>query len=88
MNFRIDRLVTAENRPVFLLSGQIDGRALATLRNLIENEPGALTIDLTDVNLVDREAVLFLARIETREIELRNCPPYIREWIGREGQQT
>ncbi len=46
-----------------------------------EAEVAAITLDLQEVRLVDREAVKFLAACETRGITLRGCPPYIREWI-------
>jgi hypothetical protein len=32
---------------------------------------------------VDREAVIFIATCEA-DVQIRNCPPYIREWIRRE----
>ena len=37
-----------------------------------------------NVLLVDREAVGLLALSEASGTELRNCPPYIREWVTRE----
>jgi hypothetical protein len=43
-----------------------------------------VAIVLTDILLVDREAVGFLASLESTGTELRNCPAYIREWITRE----
>jgi hypothetical protein len=43
-----------------------------------------VAIDLKDILLVDREAVRFLASLESAGTELRNCPAYIREWITRE----
>ena len=55
-----------------------------TLRNALRQESGALAIDLKNVSLVDREAVKLLARCETNGTELRNCPPYIREWVTRD----
>jgi len=54
-----------------------------TLRNVIQDETHALAIDLKNVDLVDREAVRFLAQQELDGTELRNCPPYIREWITK-----
>jgi hypothetical protein len=46
---------------------------------LLEQERrSAVAIDLTDVLLVDREAVKFLALRESNGAELRNCPAYIR----------
>lgn len=44
---------------------------------------GVLT-DLTDVKLVDRDAVRFLAESEAGGTTLRNCSGYIREWITQE----
>ena len=55
-----------------------------TLRALLEQEKGAVTIDLKDVLIVDREAIRLLAVGESNGVELRNCPAYIREWVTRE----
>jgi hypothetical protein len=44
-------------------------------------------LDLKDVILVDRDTVRFLRARERDGIALRNCPPYIREWIAREEKQ-
>ncbi len=46
-----------------------------------ESKVAGITLDLQEVRLVDREAVRFLAACEARGIKLRNCAPYIREWI-------
>ena len=51
---------------------------------LLEQESGGFAIDLKNVLLVDREAVKLLAVSEANGTELRNCPPYIREWVTRE----
>jgi hypothetical protein len=40
---------------------------------------------LSGVNLIDRDAVKFLATFETARAKLANCPRYIREWIRRDG---
>ena len=54
------------------------------LRGVLEQESGGFAIDLKDVLLVDREAVKLLAFSEANGTELRNCPPYVREWVTRE----
>lgn len=54
------------------------------IRDLLDQEKSVVAIDLKDVLLVDREAVKFLARRDSKAVELRNCPAYIREWIKRE----
>ncbi len=65
------------------ISGGITEECVETLRTLLEQEKGAVTIDLKDVLIVDREAIKLLAVGEVNGVELRNCPAYIREWITR-----
>jgi hypothetical protein len=87
MTCRIDRLVTAEGRLVFFLSGRITAQRLDMLQGVLERETGPVTIDLKGVLLVDGAAVRFLAAKKANGIELRHCPAYIREWIARERAQ-
>jgi hypothetical protein len=84
MSCRIERVVSAENLVVLFISGRITGEHVDVLRDVLEEEADALAIDLKNVSVVDREAVELLARCETKGTELRNCPPYIREWVTRE----
>jgi anti-anti-sigma regulatory factor len=84
MSCRIDRVVSAESLVVLFVSGQITGEHVSTLRGVLEQEPGGFVIDLKNVVLVDREAVKLLARSASYGTELRNCPPYILEWVTRE----
>ncbi len=72
---------------VFTLSGRIDGERVAQLQSLFASEAGEnrrIVLDLQDVDLVDRDAVRFLARCAADGIQLEHCPAYIREWIARE----
>jgi ABC-type transporter Mla MlaB component len=77
----------------FALSGRIEDEHLPELQKLLEVEtqakPTAITLDLVDVRLVDREAVRFLATCEAQGMMLKNCPSYVREWIetGRGNKQ-
>ncbi len=88
MSCRIDRIVSAENLAVLFISGRITGEHVDMLRGVLEQESGGFAIDLKNVLLVDREAVKLLALSEANGTELRNCPPYIREWVARERAQT
>jgi hypothetical protein len=81
---RIDRVVIEKDCVVLRISGRIAGDDVDMLRTLLEEEPGAVAIDLEDVLLVDREAVKLLVLRESDGAELRNCAAYIREWIRRE----
>src|SRR6266566_7320032 len=87
MSCRIDRVVSAENLVVLFISGRITGEHVDILWGVLEQESGGFAIDLKNV-LVDREAVKLLALSETNGTELRNCPPYIREWVTRERAET
>jgi anti-anti-sigma regulatory factor len=80
---RIRRIVDGEFI-VSALSGSIDDESLAHLESLIEGERHEIVIDLQEVNLVSREGVSFLVNFEEHGGSLKNCPPYIREWINRE----
>jgi hypothetical protein len=82
MTCRIDRL-SIEQGEVLRISGRITGEDLDVLRTALE-EGRVVAIDLTEVELADRDAVTLLARTEVNGIELRHCPAYIREWVTRE----
>jgi hypothetical protein len=80
----------ANSRILFTLSGRIEAEDIDELRRLLElEEPGRhIALDLKDVTLVDRDAIKFLTDREADGIKLENCPPYVREWIGRESGQA
>jgi hypothetical protein len=88
MTCRVDRFLTEEDAAVLRLSGRITDEDVDVLRVALEQETGAVEIDLRDVSLIDREAVKVLAVSEGNGVGLRNCPAYIREWIDRERAQT
>jgi ABC-type transporter Mla MlaB component len=87
MACRIDRLLAERDLVVLRISGRIARDDVDVLRSALDQERGAIAIDLAEVGLVDRGAVNLLVLIETRGVELRNCPPYIREWIAAEREQ-
>ena len=87
MACRIDRLLAERDLVVLRISGWIARDDVDVLRSALDQECGAIAIDLAEVGLVDRGAVNLLVLIETRGVELRNCPPYVREWIAREREQ-
>jgi hypothetical protein len=87
MTFRIDRLIEAE-RVILRVSGRITSEDLEVLRAAIEEESRPVAIDLKDVELVDGDAIRFLASIEATGGALTDCPAFIREWIERERSQA
>lgn len=87
MTCRIDRLMPERDLVVLRISGRIAANDVDVLRSAIDQERSAIAIDLGEVGLVERDAVNLLALSEARGVELRNCPPYIREWIAREQEK-
>ena len=83
---RIER--RANDDVVFRVSGRLIADNVRELAAVLAAEAAGLTLvlDLKDVVLVDRDVVRFLRAREGNGIALRNCPPYIREWIAREEQ--
>ena len=83
-------LRSANGDVVFTVSGRLDADNVSELSTLLaeESPDRALVLDLKDVVLVDRDAIRFLGARERKGILLRNCPPYIREWIAREDEQS
>jgi anti-anti-sigma regulatory factor len=74
---------------VFTVSGRLDADNVGEVSALVAAEPAGrpLVLDLQDLVLVDRDAVRFLRVCEGNGIVLRNCPPYIRAWMAREGEK-
>jgi hypothetical protein len=86
MTCRIDRLATAQG-VLLRVSGRIAHEDLEVLRSALE-EPRVIAVDLSEVELVDRDAVKLLALNEAKGIDLRLCPAYIREWVTRERRHS
>lgn len=84
MSYRIERSTDARG-VIFLLSGEMDTDHVAELEALVAAESDRLVfLDLTDVTLVNREAISFLAGVEAAGAVLVNCPEYVRSWIDAE----
>jgi hypothetical protein len=75
--------------PVTLrLAGKCSGGGLGELRRAIDKArrmQKQIIIDMSEVTLVDRPSLQFLAAQAREDIELINCPEYIEPWISREG---
>jgi anti-anti-sigma regulatory factor len=86
--FKIRRS-SAGRRVVYFVSGWIDAEAVSELQSLLGRETAGsrLVLDLKEVQLVDAEAVEFLAGCEDAGIKFRNCPAYVREWIASNRRQ-
>jgi len=70
-------------RTILRLIGRVRSDSIEELRRQIQDGSAAV-LDLAEVDLVDLQSVHFLRDCLDRQIELRNCAPYILEWIRRE----
>ena len=63
------------------LVGRIASPDVQELKALISEMPNPVALDLQEVELVDLDAVRYLAAVERGGLELRNLPPYVRAWV-------
>ena len=66
------------------LSGRIQSDQIASIRSEIGADSTSKILDLSDVTLVDLEAVRFLISCENAGVKLIECPVYVLEWMTRE----
>jgi anti-anti-sigma regulatory factor len=81
---RITRTV-ANGEVLFRLSGRMDAEGVGEFERLLDAETKGrrIVLDLKNLTLVDQQAVIFFAKCGA-DVQIKNCPPYIREWIRRE----
>ena len=82
MTLRMEKVSTGR-KPGLRLVGRIRADELDSVSSGI-GVHGAAWVDLEEVSLVDLESVRFLISCEVAGVELRHCPPYVREWMTRE----
>ena len=72
------------------LTGKCNGTSLGELRRAIERARRShkqIVIDLSEVTLLDKPSMQFLAAQTREDVKLTNCPEYIEPWIYREFSQ-
>src|ERR1700675_1685910 len=81
---------TANGDVVFTVSGRLEAHNISELSTVLAAEQSGppRDVDLKDLVLVDGDAVRFLCACANDSIVLRNCPPYIRAWMAREGENS
>ena len=75
---------------VLTLYGRIEESDLPELQSILDAEARSadVSIDLQEVRHVYREAVGFFATCRVNGITLKNCPPYIYEWLEAESHRN
>jgi hypothetical protein len=81
---RIDRSDRREDPAVLVVSGHLQGQHVHTLTDLLQRELELWrSTPRTSCWWIARRVTL-LSLSERKEIELRNCPASVREWVTRE----
>jgi hypothetical protein len=83
MTCKVVRQIDRDRFVVFHISGHLQEMHINMIDDLFANETDSAALDLGEVTLADREAVEFLATLDARGVELRNCPGFIREWMRK-----
>lgn len=80
---------TTTDRTIALI-GTIEHEYIPELGALVEQaarDHRRLSFDLSQVRLVDREALAFFVSAEGPRVRLTHCPAYLREWLRSENRQ-
>lgn len=83
MTLRIERYADRAGTTIRLI-GRMQAEHVSEVERQIEESRTKVTLDLEEVTLVDVQVVRFLGTCEVRGIGVRNCSPYITDWIAKE----
>ena len=84
--FELERSSDGE-RTTLRLIGRVRSEHLGEITDQMGAAGPNVTFDLEDVTIVDVDVVRFLGACERGGTQLLDCPPYVREWISREGER-
>jgi len=84
---KLERRSDGERTNIRLI-GRVRSEHLTEIMNQMGMRGPKITLDLEDVTIVDLDVVRFLGACEKEGTQLLHCPPFVREWISREGERT
>ena len=80
-------LANSASAVTLTLAGKLCATSIGALRRRIDRARrtrGNVVIDLSEVTLIDRPALQFLATQNGAGVEIINCPVYIEAWLRKE----
>ena len=83
MTLKIEKYADQYSTTIRLI-GRVQAEHLEELKTQIKKSGSKVALDLEEVDLVDVEVVRFLGSCEEQGVQILNCSPYIRDWIGKE----
>lgn len=85
---KITERAGSDGTPELHLEGQIYGPWLEEVRRCCEAALSAargLTLDLSNVSFIDRDALILFRELKNREITITNCSPFVAEQLRELG---
>jgi hypothetical protein len=86
MTLKIERRWDGQRSTIRLI-GSVQSEHVGEIDRQLEICGPGVALDLEEVTVVGIDAIHFLGERERLGTELLRCPPYVREWISREGAQ-
>jgi ABC-type transporter Mla MlaB component len=80
---RIERISVSDGTR-FCLSGELRSAELHEVRTEIGKVMPQITLDLTELSVVDFDSVRWLVACESAGFKVENSAPYIHEWMLQE----
>lgn len=77
---KISTLQCSRAAETLRLEGHLGGPCVDELRRSCDrvlSQGKQLTLDLSDVSFIDHDAIGLLRRLKRRNVELRNCSPFV-----------
>ena len=71
------------------LCGQLTAEYVSELEQALAEagkDAPRVALDLSNVTFVDRDAMMFLCGVRSRNIPIENIPSYVIRWIEQEGR--
>ena len=78
---------SSNGKTTIRLIGRFQSEHIEDLKRQLQGNGPLWVLDLQELTLVDVEVVGFLRACEAEGVEILHCPPYIREWMLREGKR-
>jgi anti-anti-sigma regulatory factor len=85
---KITESASADGTVMLNLEGQINGPWLEEVRRCCDRVMATdrrLSLDLTNVSFVDRDAIVLFRELKDREVRITNCSPFVAEQLRELG---
>jgi ABC-type transporter Mla MlaB component len=87
---KISTLESSRAAETLRLEGHLGGLSVDELRrscNRVLSEGKQLSLDLSDVSLIDHDGIRLLSGLRRTNVELRNCSPFVALRLEKDGTE-